>query len=63
LQDVLTPINFNPENNEQFFDYLSEDRKHNNTLWKHTLKTVPLFNQFNREYKEMLNFIENKSAY
>jgi len=57
VNDVVTPINFNPQRNETFFDYFSEDSKHNNIFLKHTKKITPFYAQLDKEYKNLYNLL------
>jgi hypothetical protein len=57
VNDVVTPINFNPQRNETFFDYFSEDSKHNNVLVKHVKKITPFYAQLDKEYKNLYNLL------
>jgi len=60
ISDVITPFNFNPQKNEQFFDYFSEDSKDNNILIKHIKKVTPFYAQLDKQYKQMYSLLENK---
>jgi len=57
VNDIVTPINFNPQRNETFFDYFSEDSKHNNVLVKHVKKITPFYAQLDKEYKNLYNLL------
>lgn len=52
IEDIMTPINFTPKNNESYFDWLSEDTKENNTLLKHAFTLAPGRSLFMNTYKQ-----------
>lgn len=55
--EVATPINFVPSGKENFFSYLDEDAKHNNILLKKGKKIVPVWSQFDKNYKQLYSLI------
>ena len=57
ISDIITPLNFAPQNNEQFFDYLSEDAQGKNITLKHIKKITPFYAQFDKEYNKLYNLI------
>jgi hypothetical protein len=57
LGEIITPLNFNPGNNEYLFDYLSEDSKGKNKVVKSIKKITPFYAQFQKPYREMHNLI------
>ena len=58
VSDVLTPLNFNPTNNSEFFDYLSEDAQNKNIMVKHAKKVIPFYAQTEKEYKRLYSLID-----
>lgn len=59
--EVFTPLNFFPEENENVFSYLDEDSKGKNIFVKKGKKLIPIFSQLNKDYVQMHNFIANPS--
>lgn len=57
ISDIITPLNFAPQNNEQFIDYLSEDTQGKNITLKHIKKITPFYAQFDKEYNKLYNLI------
>lgn len=55
LYDVLTPLDFYTQNNDNFFSYLNTDSKGNNKMVKKLGKLVPLIPQIDRNYQQMFN--------
>ncbi|HEX8586041.1 MAG TPA: hypothetical protein VF680_16730 [Allosphingosinicella sp.] len=60
LYEVLTPLNFMPDDKENFFSYLDENSKGENILWKKTKKMTPIISQWDKDYQTMHNFINKK---
>jgi len=58
ISDIITPLNFNPQRNEVFFDYFSEDAKHNNITLKHVKKITPFYNQLDKQYKNLYTLLD-----
>lgn len=58
VSDIISPLNFNPQRNEVFFDYLSEDSKHNNITVKHIKKITPFYNQLDKQYKNLYTLLD-----
>lgn len=58
ISDIITPLNFAPQDNEYFFDYLSEDKKGNNITLKHLKKVTPFYAQFDKQYNKLYNLID-----
>lgn len=58
INDIFTPINFNPNKNESYFDYLSEDSKGNNKMLNHAFKLAPGGQLFLNTYKQRYNLID-----
>lgn len=58
IYEVLTPVNFIPESDENTFSYLDEDSKGKNILWKKTKKIIPIASQLDKDYVQMHNFID-----
>ena len=56
--DLITPINFFPENNESYFDYLSENTKGENILFKHGRKVIPGLAQTDKSYKQLHSLLD-----
>lgn len=57
ISDIISPLNFNPEGNEQFFDYLSENKKGENKLLKDVKKVTPFYSQMDKNYKQLYGLI------
>lgn len=57
INDIFTPINFTPKDNESYFDWLSEDSKGNNKLLKDVFKLAPGKSLFMNTYEERYNLI------
>ena len=55
LYDILTPLDFYSQNDDNFFSYLNEDNKGKNKMIKKAGKLVPLISQFDRNYQQMFN--------
>ncbi len=53
LYDILTPLDFYTENNDNFFSYLNVDNKGQNEMLKKAGKLVPLIPQFDRNWQQM----------
>jgi hypothetical protein len=51
--DLITPINFFPEDNERYFDYLSKNKKDKYIMWEHGKKVIPVFAQSDKSYKQL----------
>jgi hypothetical protein len=51
--DLITPINFFPEDNEHYFDYLSKNKKDKYIMWEHGKKVIPVFAQSDKSYKQL----------
>jgi hypothetical protein len=58
LEQIITPINFNPTNNENYFDWLSENNKGENKMFKSVKKVSPVLNQLDKNYHQMWGLIE-----
>jgi len=58
VYEVATPINFIPDNNENFFSYFDEDAKGNNILAKKGKKLVPVWSQVDKNYKQLHSLID-----
>ena len=58
ISDIISPLNFAPKNNEVFFDYLSEDTKHENILIKHIKKVFPFTSQMDKQYKQLYSLVK-----
>lgn len=58
IMDIASPLNFNPQRNEVFFDYLSEDAKHKNITLKHVKKITPFYNQLDKQYKNLYTLLD-----
>jgi hypothetical protein len=58
IQQVVTPINFFPEDDENFFSYLDEDAKHKNELVKATKRLVPIWSQLDKDYYQLYTILE-----
>lgn len=54
-RNLVTPINLDPQNNEQFFDYLSEDIHGKNKLVKDFARVTPVWTRFYVDYADMFN--------
>lgn len=59
--EVFTPVNFFPEEDENGFSYLDEDSKGKNILVKKGKKLIPIWSQLDKNYVQMHNFIANPS--
>lgn len=55
LYDILTPLDFYTENNDNFFSYLNKDDKDQNKMLKKAGKLIPLIPQIDRNYQQMFN--------
>ena len=55
ITDIITPINFSPDEHESYFDWLSENNKGENKLWNSTKKVLP---KPIKDYKELYNLLE-----
>jgi hypothetical protein len=55
---LISPINFFPEDNENYFDYLSKDKKDEYILWKSGKKIIPPFAQFDKNYKQLHGLLD-----
>jgi len=53
LYDILTPLDFYTENNDNFFSYLNVDNKGKNKMLKKAGKLVPLIPQIDRNWQQM----------
>ena len=58
IGEIITPIKFNPDTNESYFDWLNENSKDDNKLWKATKKVVPILGQIDKEYSQMYGLLE-----
>lgn len=55
LYDIITPLDFYTQNNDNFFSYLNEDNKGANKMVKKVKKLVPLIPQIDRNWQQMFN--------
>lgn len=60
VNDIMTPINFNPQKNESYFDWLSENSKNENIMLNHAFKLAPGKSLFMNTYKQRWSLIDNK---
>ena len=58
INDILTPINFTPKNNESYFDWLSENSKGENIMINHAFKLAPGKTLFMNTYKQRYSLID-----
>ncbi len=58
INDIMTPINFNPKENESYFDWLSENSKDENILLNHAFKLAPGKSLFMNTYKQRYSLID-----
>jgi hypothetical protein len=57
INDIMTPINFNPQKNESYFDWLSENTKKQNVLLHHAFSLAPGKTLFMNTYKQRYSLI------
>jgi len=58
VNDIFSPINFTPEGNESYFDWLSENSKDENILLNHAFKLAPGKSLFMNTYKQRYSLID-----
>lgn len=58
IQQIATPINFFPDDDENFFSYLDEDAKGKNELGKSAKKLVPVWSQLDRDWHQLYTILE-----
>ncbi len=58
INDIMTPINFNPKENESYFDWLSENSKEENIMLNHAFKLAPGKSLFMNTYKQRYSLID-----
>jgi hypothetical protein len=58
INDIMTPINFNPKDNESYFDWLSENSKDENIMLNHAFKLAPGKSLFMNTYKQRYSLID-----
>lgn len=58
INDIMTPINFNPKENESYFDWLSENSKEENIMLNHAFKLAPGKTLFMNTYKQRYSLID-----
>lgn len=57
IQQIITPINFFPDEDDNFFSYLDEDAKGKNELGKATKKLIPVWSNLNKDYQQLYGMI------
>ena len=58
VNDIFSPINFNPQKNESYFDWLSENSKNENIMLNHAFKLAPGKSLFMNTYKQRYSLID-----
>jgi predicted SprT family Zn-dependent metalloprotease len=57
INDIFTPINFTPKENESYFDWLSENSKGDNIMLNNAFKLAPGKSLFMNTYKQRYSLI------
>lgn len=57
IGDVVTPINFDPEKNESYFDWMSQDSRGEYKMIKAGKKMVPIIPQIGKDYEELTTIL------
>ena len=57
INDIFTPINFTPKDNESYFDWFSENSKGDNKLLNDAFKLAPGKTLFMNTYQDRYNLI------
>ena len=60
VNDIFSPINFTPEGNESYFDWLSENSKGENITGNHAFRFAPWKSLYMNTYKQRHSLIDNK---
>lgn len=55
--ELLTPLNFVPEQDEHVFSWLDEDREGKNKMGKKIKKVIPIWTQLDKDWQNMYSFI------
>ena len=58
INDIFTPINFTPKDNESYFDWLSENSKGENIMGNHAFRFAPWKSLFMNTYKQRYSLVD-----